>query len=314
MFSVIIPVYNGEKFIDTAINSVLSQTFTDWELIIVNDGSSDNTLQVLQKYTSSDKILVINQENGGVSAARNNGIAHAKGTHIAFLDADDIWYPNHLEVMHDLINKYPSAGLYGTFTKTQLVNGGEITECDFFNNRDTDVLLEDFFAAYHMDKSAKMFTVITTCISKEALTKTGGFPVGCKIGEDLELSLRVAAYFPVALSKIATALYQKENSSATKDKSFDPDWGFFETVKELYLDTEIPDSKKENIKKVMQWFTMRRCRHYIIDGKKEEAWKAFLTLNKSACSKKDRIINLVLLIMPSVLVRKIFAMRWRGKA
>lgn len=314
MFSVIIPVYNGEKFIDTAIHSVLAQTFSDWELIIVNDGSSDNTLQVLEKYAPCDKISVINQENQGVSAARNNGIANAKGSHIVFLDADDVWYPNHLAVMHRLITKYPTAGLYGTFTKAELVNGDEITECEFFKNRDTDVFLEDFFAEYHKDKSAKMFTVITTCISKVALTKTGGFPVGCKIGEDLELSLRVAAYFPVVLSKTVTAVYKKENSSATKDRSFDADWGFFDTVEELYQDNEIPEDKKENIKKVMQWFSMRRCRHYIIEHKKKEAWKVFLTSQKSACSKTDWIINLGLLILPSELVRRIFALRWRGKA
>jgi hypothetical protein len=133
-------------------------------------------------------------------------------------------------------------------------------------------------------------------------------------GEDLELSLRVAAYFPVVLSKKITATYQKENSVATKDKSFDPDWKFFDTVEELYADSEIPLPKKENIKKVMGWFTMRRCRHYIIDGQKSKAWKAFKDTPKDSASLKDRMINLVLLMLPAALVRTIFAARWRGKA
>ena len=279
MFSVIIPVYNGEKFIDNAISSVMSQTYSDCELIIVNDGSKDNTATVLEKYEGNPKITVISQENGGVSKARNNGISHAIGSHIVFLDADDEWEKYHLETMSKLIDKYPSAGLYGTFTRTELVNGDVISECNFFKDKDEDVFLDDFFQEYHKDKSAKMFTVITTCISAEAIKKAGGFPEGCAIGEDLELSLRVAAYYPVVLSKIITATYKKENSVATKDKSFDPDWKFFDTVEELYEDSSIPTSKKENIRKVMGWFTMRRCRHYIIDGQKRKAYTAFLDIH-----------------------------------
>lgn len=314
MFSVIIPVYNGEKFIDNAINTVFAQSYSDWELIVINDGSKDATASVLEKYADHPQITIIAQENGGVSAARNNGIAHAKGEYIVFLDADDVWEPIHLETMANLIEKYPAAGLYGTFTRTELVNGEIISECNYFKDKAEDIFLDDFLAEYHKDKSAKMFTVITTCISAQAMKKVGGFPVGCAIGEDLELSLRIAAYYPVVLSKKITATYKKENSVATKDKSFDANWKFFDTVKELYTDEEISPSKKENLRKVMGWFTMRRCRHYIIDGQKKNAWQAFKDTPKDSVSAKDRMINLVLLIMPAALVRKIFIARWRGKA
>lgn len=314
MFSVIIPVYNGEKFIDNAINSVMSQTYSDWELIIVNDGSYDDTINVLTKYEDNEKIKVINQKNGGVSVARNNGFSHSKGDYIAFLDADDVWNNDHLSVMADLIAKYPDAGLYGTFTRTELVNGDIIDKAEFFEGREDTVYLEDFFKEYSKDKSAKMFTVITTCISKEAYIKSGGFPEGCKIGEDLELSLVVAAYYPVVLSSKATATYIKENSIATSTKSFDPEWGFFERVKELYADENIPLIKRENLKKVMEWFSMRRCRHYIIDGERKKALKVYKALNKKLISKKDLLINILLLILPTMVVKKIFYVRWRGQA
>ena len=314
MFSVIIPVYNGEKFIDNAINSVISQTYSDFELIIINDGSKDNTATVLEKYAFNPKITIINQENGGVSKARNNGISHAAGSHIVFLDADDIWETHHLETMAKLIEKYPSAGLYGTFTRSELVNGEVISECNFFKDKQESVFLDDFFEEYHKDKSAKMFTVITTCILAEAIKKAGGFPVGCAIGEDLELSLRVAAYYPVVLCRTITATYKRENSVATKVKSFDADWKFFDTVEDLYADNSIPPSKKENLRKVMGWFTMRRCRHYIIDGQKRKAYTAYLNTPKDSVSLKDRMINLVLLMLPTALVRQIFAARWRSQA
>lgn len=314
MFSIIMPVYNGGKFIDEAIKSVFSQSFSDWELIIMDDGSKDNTQAVLEKYSQNEKIHIYTQKNQGVSVARNNAISKANGDYIVFLDADDIWFENHLAVMNELIGKYPDAGLYGTFTKCELVNGETIEECDFFKTHDETVYLEDFFLEYHKDKSAKMFTVITTCLSKEAVKKAGGFPVGCAIGEDLELSLRVAAYYPVVLTKRITAVYKKTNSTATKDISFDPDWRFFDTVRELYSDKEIPESKKENLKKVMQWFIMRRCRHYIIKGQKNKAWKSFFYIGKEKNLKKDKLINLVLLFLPVFVVRKIFKARWSGKA
>lgn len=314
MFSIIIPVYNGERFIDNAIKSVFAQSEDDWELIIVNDGSTDGTARALEKYGGDGRITVVTQKNAGVSAARNRGIELAKGSHLAFLDADDEWHPYHLEVMSGLIKKYPDAGLYGTFTLTKLVNGNEITECNFFKNRADTVYLEDFFEAYRKDKSAKMFTVITTCISAKAMKKAGGFPVGTPIGEDLEVSLRVAAYYPVVLCARATATYIKENSSATKDKSFDPDWGFFDTVEELYSDPEIPEAKKENLRKVMQWFTMRRCRHYMISGERKKAWEQYGSIGNDPALRKDKLITLLLLHMPVFLVRKIFAVRWRGQA
>lgn len=315
MFSIVLPVYNGEKFIDSAVESILRQTFEKWELIIVNDGSRDNTKKALEKYSCNPKITVISQENKGVSAARNKGMETAKHSHIAFLDADDVWHENHLEVMARLIKKYPRAGLYGSFTVAELVNGKEISSCNYFDtHKEEDVLLNDFFAEYHKDKSVKMFTVITTCVKKDMAIKVGGFPEGCTIGEDLELSLKIAAYSPVALTRIATATYQKMNSTATKTKSFDPEWGFFEKAKVICADESISAEKRHNIEKVMQWFTMRRIRHYLINGEREKARRIFKAEKKDAVSFKDNAINFVLLLLPTVLVRKIFEKRWRGKA
>lgn len=314
MFSVIIPVYNGENFIDKAINSVFAQTNSDWELIIVNDGSSDNTESVLQKYKDNDKIKVITQPNSGVSVARNTGVRNSNGEYIAFLDADDVWHENHLEVAKNLSDKYPDAGMIATFTRVELVNGQIISECSYFGDKTDEVYLEDFFEEYHKDKNAKMFTVITTVVSREAFDKAGGFPEGCKIGEDLQLSLVVAAYYPVVLSPVATATYKKENSTATKTKSFDPDWVFFDIADKIYSDETIPYQKRDNLKKVMEWFSMRRCRHYLIDGKRKEALEVHRHMDKTVISKKDYLINSLLFMLPNSIVRKIFEARWRGKA
>ena len=313
LFSIILPVYNGAHVVWEAVESVLAQTEPNWELIVIDDGSADNTLEVLQSYAGNEKIHIISQPNCGVSAARNAGAKRATGEYIAFLDADDVWYPDHLAVMRDLIKKYPTAGLYGTFTKTELQNGGELVNCQFLR-QEQDVLLEDFFLVYYNDKSAKLFTIITTCIAAGAFAKAGGFPEGCTIGEDLELSLRVAAYFPVALSGRCTAVYRKQNSTATKEASFDPDWGFFDRVETLYHDTAIPETKRENLRKLMQWFSMRRFRHYLIAGKRKKAWRVYRRTDKRWIGLKDRFINMGLLLLPAGAVRYIFLCRWKGKA
>lgn len=112
MVSVIIPAYNAENFISKTIESVLSQTYTDWELIIVDDGSTDGTAKLVSDYISSsktEKIKLLSQKNSGVSVARNKGIDAAKGDFIAFLDADDYWLPNNLFDKYTFLNKNPEA-------------------------------------------------------------------------------------------------------------------------------------------------------------------------------------------------------------
>lgn len=121
MFSVIIPLYNKENNISSTIKSVLDQTFSDFELIIVNDGSTDNSLNVV-KNISDSRIRIIDKPNGGVSSARNRGINEAENEYIAFLDGDDLWTHDHLQTMSELIHRFDnnSIGGYSTaFIKIQ---------------------------------------------------------------------------------------------------------------------------------------------------------------------------------------------------
>lgn len=106
--SVIIPVYNCEKYVGPAIDSVLAQTYRDFELIVVNDGSTDGTPEVLSKYAG--KIVRIDQENKNVAEARNTGVRAARGKYLAFLDSDDLWRPEKLEKQVAILEKNPSVG------------------------------------------------------------------------------------------------------------------------------------------------------------------------------------------------------------
>ncbi len=113
-FSVIIPLYNKDAFIADTLNSVLNQNFTDFEIIVINDGSTDNSLHIATKTLSAFKAkTIISQTNKGLSATRNEGILLAKGDIIALLDADDIWEPNYLEELNTLSSTYNNASIYG---------------------------------------------------------------------------------------------------------------------------------------------------------------------------------------------------------
>ena len=110
-FSVVIPLYNKQDYIEATLKSVLNQTFQDFEIIIIDDGSTDNSLEKLSKLKDT-RTTIIKQKNAGVSVARNKGIDLAKAKHIALLDADDLWYSNHLEELKRQILCFPDAGLY----------------------------------------------------------------------------------------------------------------------------------------------------------------------------------------------------------
>lgn len=112
--SIITPLYNAARFLSQTIESVISQTYPDWEMIIINDGSTDNSEQIALSYAARDeRIQVFSQANGGSAAARNNGIRRAEGRYIALLDADDLWEPDFLESQLALLEEKNAVLVYG---------------------------------------------------------------------------------------------------------------------------------------------------------------------------------------------------------
>ena len=166
--SVIIPVYNGEAYLREAIDSVLNQTYRPSEILIIDDGSTDNSASIAQSYPS---ICYIYQINQGVSAARNVGIQAAQGKFIAFLDADDMWTPNKLEVQLSYLLKHPHIGY--TFTKQRILlePGREVPA--WFRE---DLLLEDHPG----------FVPSTLVVRKKIFEQVGYFNSKYRRGEDTE--------------------------------------------------------------------------------------------------------------------------------
>ena len=137
--SVILPVYNGEKYIQKAIESVLNQTFTDFELIVVNDGSTDKTLDIINSFDDA-RITIINQSNQGPGAARNNALRIAKGQYVMYLDSDDWYHERALEISYNEITKHDADM---TFFQMINYNNGEVYENDWFDLKTFDESFEN---------------------------------------------------------------------------------------------------------------------------------------------------------------------------
>lgn len=229
MISVVIPLYNGEKYIARSVRSVLSQTFQDFEIIVVDDGSVDGGKSVVQSI-SDGRIRVISQANKGVSAARNAGIAAAQYDIVAFLDADDEWLPNHLSTIHELILAYPDCGVFGTSYYTQ--KAGETPTLPSTNGsiKGTRIMTDYFKVASGAD-----FPMQTSAyaVRKEKILAIGGFPVGIPSGEDILTLARLQTVCEFAYSSEPTSIYYL-TTDATKSvrpiKTDDPLDAMFEEV------------------------------------------------------------------------------------
>ena len=204
MFSIIIPLYNKADYIAETLKSVLNQTYCDYEVIVVNDSSTDNSLEVASSF-QDERIHIYTKENEGVSAARNYGIMRAKYDYIAFLDADDIWESDYLECQKKLIEIYPNAGIYSTAFYS--LEKGKRKLRNVLINEHTHFLVHDYFKESVMNGLSICWTS-SLCLKKEIIERIPMFRVGIKRGEDLDLWLRIALNYDVAYLNLPKVFYK----------------------------------------------------------------------------------------------------------
>lgn len=205
MISVVIPLYNKEKQIAYTLQSVFEQTFQDFEIVVVDDGSTDNSVEEVEKFDDS-RIWLIHQTNAGVSAARNRGIEEARGELIAFLDADDEWMPEYLATQYGLYQKYPECSVFACnyeFRDSEgKVTSTIIRKLPFEGE---DGILSNYFEVASC--SHPPICSISIMVKKTAIQAIGGFPLGIKSGEDLLTWARLAVRGTIAYSKSIEAVY-----------------------------------------------------------------------------------------------------------
>jgi len=203
--SVVIPLYNKERHVARAVQSVLDQTYGDLEVIVVDDGSTDGGADVVEAI-HDPRVKLIRQENAGVSAARNRGIAEARAELLAFLDADDEWLPGFLETILRLNRSCPECGAYATAYDVVKMDGARRTrDLKGLPAPPWEGVIPNFFRC-----SPVPLWISAAAVPRRVFDAVGVFPVGIQPGEDNDLWCRIAVRYPIAFSNQVGAVYHME--------------------------------------------------------------------------------------------------------
>ncbi len=217
-FSVVISVYNKQEFIAKTLESVLNQTFQDFEIIIRNDGSTDNSEKEILKFKDS-RIRYYSGPNQGASGGRNFLIDKAESMYIAFLDADDYWYPFYLEEQNRMIEKYPGESVFAT--ATEIMRNGKI----FPNKYSLDTagyqeIKSNYFKGSTLTSLLHSSAIV---LHKEVFKNIGYYDISINSGEDMDLYIRIGLKYEVVFSPKICAIYiiRKNSLSQTANKISD---------------------------------------------------------------------------------------------
>jgi glycosyltransferase involved in cell wall biosynthesis len=208
MFSVIMPVYNHAEYLPQAIESVLGQSCSDWELIIVDDGSIDDSLEIARQFTRRDgRIKLLTQPNAGPAKARNTALAQAKGRWLAFIDSDDVYLPNALELFTKHIRANPDESFFHGY-RHRLDADGTVTElAGQYQDRPTGTA--ELFGRMYLSH-------LCVCWRRDLLEKTSGYDESLRSCEDYELYLRMSLltrFYPIGQ---ATGLRRRHDKNLSK--------------------------------------------------------------------------------------------------
>lgn len=300
--SVVIPLYNKEKQIAHTLQSVFNQTFQDFEVVVVDDGSTDGSVAEVEKLSDS-RIRLIHQKNAGVSAARNRGIEEAKGDLIAFLDADDEWKPEYLATQYHLSQKYPDCNVFACNYEFRNIEG-KVTPTIIRKLPFTceDGILSNYFEVASCSHPPLWTSSIV--VKKQAIQAIGGFPVGIRSGEDLLTWARLAVNDKIAYSKISLAVFIRDEILFNKDqKQRIPE--VEDIVGKELLNIYAENRTMRGLNSYLALWHKMRTRIFIEKGHRRLALKECLISMKYDINIKI-IVFFVLIILPISFSKKIF--------
>lgn len=216
MISIVIPLFNKGHVVVNTLRSVFAQTFQEFEVVVVNDGSTDNGVTLIESNFHDSRLRIVNQENQGVAVARDRGVMEAKYQYIAFLDADDEWHQDYLKIMANVINQYPDAGLYSS--------GGLIKNPNGLYYRLANKYL-NYIGKINWFEEPYVFTHTSgTIINKEIFKKTDGSPRGMLCLQDFALFIQIALISDVIYVGLPISKYiggvPGQTTSADEEKRY----------------------------------------------------------------------------------------------
>jgi glycosyltransferase involved in cell wall biosynthesis len=213
--SIIIPLYNKEKFIERCLNSIFSQTLKSFEVIIVDDGSTDKGADLIREKFSKGNLRLITQENSGVSKARNTGVSVAKYSWVAFLDADDYWEKDFLLEISNTVKLFPNVSLCSS--GYQFLSGGIYRKANLRVPGKSSYRIIDNYFRSSCDGDLPI-TASSVVIKKSDFLKIGGFPEDWNMGEDIYVWMKMSINFQLAICTKTLVTYDhSDENSATKN-------------------------------------------------------------------------------------------------
>ena len=294
MISIVIPLYNKATSIATALNCVLAQTYQDFEVVIVDDGSTDDGAVVVEQYADS-RIRLIRQENAGVSAARNRGIAEAEGEYVAFLDADDEWMPEYLAVQHCLTQRYPQCDVFATNYIFRGFTGNKVsTILRKLPSKAQDFVMTNYFAVAYSSHPPLWTSAVM--VRRSVIDGVGGFPVGVKSGEDLLTWARLAIKYKIAYSKHSLVIYNlgegydKKNLPPRRQDACDP------IGKELLAIYRANPKIKGLRKYISHWHKMRASTAIRYGERRETIYETTQSLKYNLLNYKALLLGMLALL------------------
>lgn len=254
MISVVIPLYNKEKQIGNTLRSVFNQTYQDFEIVVVNDGSTDNSVAEVEKFQDS-RIRLISQPNSGVSIARNRGIQESKGEYVALLDGDDEWKSDCLKTQYELTQKYHDCDVFTVNYEFHDINSGKDTNTIIkkLPFEGSDGVLENYFEVASC--SHPPICSISIMARKGVFESIGGFPLGIRSGEDLLTWARLACRYKIAYCKTPLAIFNVVGYNPKEKPKRIPaeDDVVSKELKKLYENYKVPELKQY----ISLWHKMR---------------------------------------------------------
>ncbi|MDL2323426.1 glycosyltransferase family 2 protein [Bacteroidales bacterium OttesenSCG-928-A17] len=302
MISIVIPLYNKEKQIKNTLQSVFRQTFQDFEIVIINDGSTDCSVEVVKQINDS-RIRLIEQKNQGVSVARNTGIKEVKYDYVALLDADDEWEPSYLETQVSLIRSFPEASVFAcayAFKYSNRIEPIILNKLPFSGERG---ILSNYFKVAACSHPPLWTSAVI--VQKEALLKVGGFPAGVIEGEDLITWAKLAVLYPIAYNTTPQAYFvkdQAENYSNEMPRIRKETHNLGLQFEDLYKKHKTVVGLKDY---VSHWYKMRAAM-FLLSGNRQKSFRESIKSLQYNLSNVKVWVYLFLIPFPKSFILKIF--------
>lgn len=294
--SIVIPLYNKEKHIKNTIEHILKQAYQNFEIVIINDGSTDKGPDIARSI-GDPRIKVYDQENRGASTARNNGVKLAAYELVAFLDADDEWMPEYLESMMALSQKYPDAVIYGS--NYTIIENGKSFVLDFPLITDEVGIIADYF------HSGKIYTPLWTSavmVKKSIFTELGGFSADCKICEDVDLWCKFACRGEIAYINRPLATYKRDSTnmlSMSTDAS-----NYFPFLDDYVNRIHPSDHRWESVLEYVEYRKLFAVSYLILTAQNPKAARELIRSHKKSIRNKKKLYGYYIMsFMPRFVLR-----------